>query len=181
MEARFARLEALITSMVAQVKSTTYGLGKAKDREDDQSYGLNADQGFFCGIGFSRLVAPNEMMLHMSKGHESWAIDDGNHVMVPNLNEMISTIAPMIKASTRVPKPRGVDERLDTQCGETQHQVQLPQSFVLTNIIPNSIGVSTLGRVSRKAPSSIPRSKAPISSMGWPKQCVRHHYFLLKH
>jgi hypothetical protein len=28
----------------------------------------------------------------MSKDHESWAIDDGNHVMVPNFNEMISII-----------------------------------------------------------------------------------------
>jgi hypothetical protein len=35
-------------------------------------------------------MAPNEMMPHMSKDHESWAIDDGNHVMVPNFNEMIS-------------------------------------------------------------------------------------------
>ncbi len=74
------------------MKYTTSGPGKVKDREDDQSYGLDADQGFFCGTGFSRLMAPNEMMPHMSKDHESWAIDDGNHVMVPNFNEMISII-----------------------------------------------------------------------------------------
>ncbi len=34
------------------MKSITSGPGKAKDRENDQSYGLDADQGFFCGIGF---------------------------------------------------------------------------------------------------------------------------------
>ncbi len=36
------------------------------------------------------------MMVHMLRDHESWVANDGNHVMVPNLNEMISTIAPMI-------------------------------------------------------------------------------------
>jgi hypothetical protein len=45
------------------------------------------DQGFFCGVGFLGSMAPNEMMPHMLKDHESWAIDDGNHVMVPNPNE----------------------------------------------------------------------------------------------
>jgi hypothetical protein len=30
---------------------------------------------------------------HMSRFHQSWAVDDGNHVMVPNPNEMISTTA----------------------------------------------------------------------------------------
>jgi len=43
---------------------------------------------------------------------------DGNHVMVPN--EMISTTTPMTRANMRVPKPQGVDERLDPQCGEVQ-------------------------------------------------------------
>jgi hypothetical protein len=38
--------------MVAQVKSIASRLGKDKDREGDQSYGLNVDQGFFCGVGF---------------------------------------------------------------------------------------------------------------------------------
>ncbi len=86
---------------------------KVKDKENDQSYGLNVDQRFFCGAGFSRLVAPNEMMPRMSRDHESWATNDGNHVMVPNLNEMISTFAPMTRANMQVPKPRSADERLD--------------------------------------------------------------------
>jgi hypothetical protein len=54
-------------------------------------------------------------------------------------------------------------KRLDPQCGEAQHQVRLPQSFVLTNTIPNPIGESTLGGMSRKTPSFIPRSKTLIS------------------
>jgi hypothetical protein len=72
MEARFARLEALVTRMMAQVKSIASGLEKVKDREDDQSYGLDVNQIFFCGTGFSKLVAPNGMVPHMSKDHESW-------------------------------------------------------------------------------------------------------------
>jgi len=105
MEARFARLEALVTSMVAHVKSITYGLGKDKDRENDQSYGLNVDQIFFCGIGFSRLVAPNGMMTRMSKDHESWVEDDGNHVMVSNPSEMISTITLVTRTNMWVLEP----------------------------------------------------------------------------
>ncbi len=45
----------------------------------------------------------------------------------------------------------------------------LPQSFVLINSIPNPIGVSTLGGVSRKAPSFIFRSSTPTSLMGMAK------------
>ncbi len=52
-----------------------------------------------------RLLALDETMPHMSKDHESWVIDDGNHVMVLNLNEMISTVAPMIRVNARVPEP----------------------------------------------------------------------------
>jgi len=105
-------------------------------------------------------VAPNEMMPHMSRNHDPWAIDDGNYVMVPNPNKMISTIALVTGASTWVLEPQGVDERLNPQCGEAQHQMRVPRSFVLTNTIPNPIAVS------RKMPSSIPRSKAPTSLMG---------------
>jgi hypothetical protein len=72
------------------------------------------NQGFFCGVGFSRSVAPNETMPHMSRDHDSWA----TNVMVPNPNEMISIITPMTRANARLPKPQGVDERLDPQCSE---------------------------------------------------------------
>ncbi len=62
-------------------------------------------------------------MPHMSKDHEPWATNDGNHIMVPNLNEMISTIVTMTRVSVWVLKPLGVDERLDPQHGEAQCQV----------------------------------------------------------
>jgi hypothetical protein len=57
----------------------------------------------------------------MSRDHESWVTNDGNHVIIPNPNEMISIIAPMIRVNTQVPKPRGANERLDLRHGEVQH------------------------------------------------------------
>jgi hypothetical protein len=48
-------------------------------------------QDFFCKAGFSRLVAPNEIMPHMSRNDESWATINGNHILVRNPIEMIST------------------------------------------------------------------------------------------
>jgi hypothetical protein len=42
-------------------------------------------------------MALNEMMRHMSRDHESWVTNDGNHVMVPNPNEMISIVALVTK------------------------------------------------------------------------------------
>jgi len=91
--------------MATQVKSITFGPRKANDREDGQSYGSNADPRLFCGINFSQSVIPFETMPHMSKDYESWAIGNGNHVMVPNLNEIISTIAPMTRVSAQVLEP----------------------------------------------------------------------------
>ncbi len=57
-------------------------------------------------------------MPHMLKGRESWATNDGYHVMVLNPNEMISTIAPMIRVNAQLPEPWGDDERSDPQRGE---------------------------------------------------------------
>ncbi len=85
------------------MKSTTSRSRKAKDQEDGQSYGSNVDPRFFCGVGFSGSIALDEMMPHMSKDHELWVANDGNHVMTPNPSEMISTIAPMTRANARVP------------------------------------------------------------------------------
>ncbi len=53
--------------------------------------------------------------------------------------------------NARVPKPRGVDEKLDPQHGEVQCQVQLPKSFVLIDTIPNPMGVSTSSGMSKNA------------------------------
>ncbi len=64
---------------------------------------------------FLGLMIPDESIPHMSEDHGLWAIDDGNHVMVSTLSEMISTIAPMIRASGHVLKPQGANEKLDPQ------------------------------------------------------------------
>ncbi len=65
---------------------------------------------------FLGLVTPNESIPHMLEDHGLWVADDGNHVMVSNPNEMISTIAP--RASGHVLEPRSANERLDFQHGE---------------------------------------------------------------
>ncbi len=111
-------------------------------------------------------MALDEIMPHMLRNHGSWATDDGNHVMVSNPSEMISIVIPITRVNNRVPKPQNGDERLDLQCDEIQCQMQLPQSFVLINIIPNSMGVSTFYGVSRMVPSSIYKSKAPTCLLG---------------
>jgi hypothetical protein len=81
------------------------------------------DQGFFCGVGFSRSMAPNETMPHMSKDHESWVACDGNHAMVLNPSEMIFIVAPMTRVSVWVPKPQSANEILDLQHCEVQCHV----------------------------------------------------------
>jgi hypothetical protein len=91
--------------MLAQVKFITSRPVKVKDREDEQSYELDVNQKFYCGDGFLGLMAPNETMPHMSRDHESWATNDGNHVMVPNPNEMISIVALVTRINTWMPKP----------------------------------------------------------------------------
>jgi hypothetical protein len=52
MEARFAWFEALVTNMVAQVKSIASGPRKAKDKKDCQSYGSYVIPRLFCGVNF---------------------------------------------------------------------------------------------------------------------------------
>jgi hypothetical protein len=103
-----------------------------------------------------------------------------NHVMVPNPNEMISTAIPMTRTSTQMLEPRSADKRLDPKHGEAQHQVWLPQSFMLIDTISNPIGTSILGGVSRKMFSSIPRSKAPISLIGAAKIVCQTPFFVIE-
>ncbi len=81
--------------MAAQMKSIAYGLGKAKDQENGQSYGSNVGPRFFCGVNFLGLVALDETM--------------------------ISITTTMIKVNAQMPKPWNVDEILDLQRGEVQH------------------------------------------------------------
>ncbi len=100
--------------------------------------------------------------------------------MVPNPNEMISTTTPMTMASTQVLEPRGAIERLNLQRGEVQHQVRFPQSFVLTDTIPNPMGASSSGGMLRKVFSSIPRSKKPINLMGVGKVMCQAPLFFIE-
>jgi hypothetical protein len=51
----------------------------------------------FCGVSFSGLMAQNENMLDVSQRH-----DDGNHIGVPNLVEMFSIVAHVIKVNAWV-------------------------------------------------------------------------------
>jgi hypothetical protein len=67
-------------------------------------------------------------MPHMPKDHEPWATNDGKHVMVPNFNEMISTIATMTRANARVLEPLGADRawilsmvRFSAKCDSHNH------------------------------------------------------------
>jgi hypothetical protein len=71
MEARFTQLDALIISMATQMKSIAFGSGKAKDREDGRSYGLDDNPRFYFGTNFLISMARDETMPHMSKDHES--------------------------------------------------------------------------------------------------------------
>lgn len=58
-------------------------------------------------------------MMDIPCNHILGLANDGNLVMV-------STVAPVTKASSCVPKPQGVDEMLVLQRGEAKHQVCLP-------------------------------------------------------
>jgi hypothetical protein len=80
----------------------------------------------------------------------------------------------------QVLEPRGANERLDPQSGEAQHQMWFPQSFVLIDTIPNPIGASTLGEMSKKTTSSIPRSKAPTSLIGAAKAVCQAPLFFVE-
>jgi hypothetical protein len=58
-------------------------------------------------------------MSNIPKDHVSRVTNDGNLIKV-------STTTLMTKENVCVLEPRGVDERLDPQCGKAQFQVCLP-------------------------------------------------------
>jgi hypothetical protein len=90
MEAQFAHLEVLVTSMassmVAQVKPTTPELS------DFSAQGF--DLGFFCGAGLLKPLGPNEIELSIPNDHILRVADDKSLVRV-------STSAPIIRANVR--------------------------------------------------------------------------------
>lgn len=64
-------------------------------------------------------MAPNEAIPHIYVSKTwSWVTNDGNHVVVSNPSEIISTIAPLIRANASVLETQGVNEKLDPQHGE---------------------------------------------------------------
>ncbi len=65
-------------------------------------------------------MALDEIMPHMLGNHGSWSTDDGNHVMVSNLNEMISIAIPVTRVNDHVLEPQGGDEKLNLQRDEIQ-------------------------------------------------------------
>lgn len=48
---------------------------------------------------FINISGKNYIMPHMLGDHGSWVIDDGNHVIVSNHNEIISIVAPMTRVN----------------------------------------------------------------------------------
>lgn len=115
MEAQFAHLEALVTSMASsmasQVKPTTH------ESCDFSTQGFNL--GLFYGARFSRPLSLNEIESYIFNDHILGATSDKNLVRV-------SAIALIIRANVRVQEPQGVNEKLNLQRGEAQHQVRLP-------------------------------------------------------
>ncbi len=107
MEAQFAHLEVLVTSMASnmatQVKPTTLA------PSDFSIQGFSPR--FFYGARFSKPLGPDEIKLSILNDHVSGAIDDKTLIKV-------STTTPITKANARVWEPHGADKRLDPQHGE---------------------------------------------------------------
>jgi len=62
MEAKFTRLEALVASMTISMVAHTnalFMLGTLYHDQDDILF-LSSNQGYFCGVGFSRPLASND-------------------------------------------------------------------------------------------------------------------------
>jgi hypothetical protein len=57
------------------VKFNAFGSRKAKEWENGQFFGWDANLGYLCGANFSRSMTPNEDMLDILRNH-----NDGNHI-----------------------------------------------------------------------------------------------------
>jgi hypothetical protein len=78
----------------------------------------------------------------------------------------------MIKASSYVLEPRGVDERLDLHCIKAQHQVHLP----LIDTIPNPMWASTSGHVGSASRRVLNLNYGPMALdnlFGAPHHCIK--------
>jgi len=94
MEARFAHLEALVTNMasnmVAHVKPHAYGSGGIKDQENTPFFGL--DPRYFYGAGFSRPLAPNDVLMDILGNNVLGVFDDGNPFKVLEQQQWLGLI-----------------------------------------------------------------------------------------
>jgi hypothetical protein len=84
-------------------------------------------------------MIPNEIMPN-TLDHGPWVANGGNHIGISSHVKMLSTIAPLMEMNVQTLEPQGVDEKQYLQCSEIQHQIYLPQSFMLVDIIFNDLG-----------------------------------------
>ncbi len=120
-------------------------------------------------IFISNPSTSNKIMLHVLGNQGSCGTCGGNKVGVSSPIKMFSIIALMARTNAWTLKLQGVNERLNFQCGETQHQIRLKWSFVLTNIIFNHVGalISNITPMKlRRMRSSISRIRAPNNLLG---------------
>lgn len=108
-------------SMMTQVKSNVSRSGKANDRKDTLFSSLHVDPRYFCKANFFNLMALNEVMLGILKGH-----DNGNQFKVSKIIKMFFKTTLMGRVNVQVLEPRGVNEKLDLEHIEVQCQVHLP-------------------------------------------------------
>ncbi len=103
------------------MKSNASRLGKANNRKDALFSSLHVDPRYFCKAKNFNLVAPNQVMLGVSKGH-----DNGNQFKVSKIIKMFFTTTLMGRINVQALEPQGVDEKLDLEHIEIQCQVHFP-------------------------------------------------------
>jgi hypothetical protein len=100
MEAWFACLEVLVTSMASRMASNVKPIAFVPSDFSSQSFDLR----FFYGAKFSRPLSMDEIKLGIIDDHVSRPTNDKTMVKV-------STITLITKASARMQEPHGVDKR----------------------------------------------------------------------
>ncbi len=101
--------------------------------------------------------------------HEPWVANGGKDIGISNHVKMFSTIAPLMKMNFQASEPRGVDENQYFQHSEIQHQIYLPQSFMLLDIILNHLEALISSNVPNDFKEKvyyISKTKAPNSLLG---------------
>jgi len=129
---------------------------------------LNASLIYFCETKISRSMIPNEIMPNILD-HGLWVANGGNHIGISSHVKMLSTFAPLMKMNAQTLEPQGVNEKQYLQRSEIQHQVYLPQSFMLVDIIFNDFGVlisSSVPNDYKEKVYYISKTRAPNNVLG---------------